>query len=277
MKQIFILQFILLMFGINAQIKISGNINYPPMTYKADTLEKALHNVYYNIDFIQDAKNNTRKKSTIGLLQIGKNYSKFFDSNQKIVDSLNYEFSKLEAISIKEVKELMANPVKWKAISLKNNNEQKVVVQNRAGQHFQYEETLPSIDWQLENEQKEILGHRCRKATAKFRGRNYTAWYAESIPINNGPYLFENLPGLIMEIYDSEKHYHFTAIAIDNKPTDIYLTKDKKRIHTTREKYRVAEKSFHENPEFHIITKAYNKDGSPMKLKAIPHNPIELE
>jgi hypothetical protein len=40
---------------------------------------------------------------------------------------------------------------------------------------------------------------------------------AKEIPINNGPYIFQNLPGLILELEDSDNNFHFTAIAMDKK------------------------------------------------------------
>lgn len=34
-------------------------------------------------------------------------------------------------------------------------------------------------------------------ATTQFRGLTYTAWFALDIPINEGPWKFHGLPGLI--------------------------------------------------------------------------------
>ncbi|WPC12057.1 GLPGLI family protein [Riemerella anatipestifer] len=35
-----------------------------------------------------------------------------------------------------------------------------------------------------------MLDHTCFKANLKFHGRNYTAWYAQDLPISDGPYKF---------------------------------------------------------------------------------------
>ena len=45
-------------------------------------------------------------------------------------------------------------------------------------------------------------------AKTTFKGRNYFAWYSIEIPINSGPYKFNGLPGLVVELFDSKKHYH---------------------------------------------------------------------
>lgn len=56
----------------------------------------------------------------------------------------------------------------------------------------------------------------CVKATAKFRGRTYEAWFASDIPIFNGPWKFGGLPGLILSLTDSKNEYHFECIGIEN-------------------------------------------------------------
>ena len=42
-------------------------------------------------------------------------------------------------------------------------------------------------------------------AKLEFGGRIWYAWYCKEYPISEGPYKFKNLPGLVFEIYDSEK------------------------------------------------------------------------
>jgi GLPGLI family protein len=52
---------------------------------------------------------------------------------------------------------------------------------------YQYTEDIEKIDWKLYDETMEIIGYTCKKATCKFRGRDYEAWYTVDIPINKGP------------------------------------------------------------------------------------------
>ncbi|VXB14125.1 conserved hypothetical protein [Flavobacterium sp. 9AF] len=67
----------------------------------------------------------------------------------------------------------------------------------------------PLINWKLIEENKLIGKYNCFKAEADFRGRNYTAWYCADLPYNVGPWKFNNLPGVIMELYDSESKVIF--------------------------------------------------------------------
>ena len=52
-------------------------------------------------------------------------------------------------------------------------------------------------------------------AVSDFRGRTWIAWFASEIPISDGPWKFNGLPGLIMEVYDAKKHFHFSLVGIE--------------------------------------------------------------
>ena len=78
-------------------------------------------------------------------------------------------------------------------------------------------DTLHRFEWHITGEQKKILDYTCTKATTTFRGRHYEAWFTEVIPFPNGPWKFGGLPGLIMEVYDSEKIYKYELSGIDLK------------------------------------------------------------
>jgi GLPGLI family protein len=65
-----------------------------------------------------------------------------------------------------------------------------------------------SWDWELHDETKSIANFLCQKATTHFRGRIYTAWFAQDIPVKFGPWKFHGLPGLILEVYDENYYFH---------------------------------------------------------------------
>lgn len=74
---------------------------------------------------------------------------------------------------------------------------------------FDYKEPLPKINWKIKDVTKKIEGILVQKATCKFRGRNYIAWFALEIPIPLGPWKLNGLPGLIIEAYDTNKELLF--------------------------------------------------------------------
>ncbi|MDV3925526.1 GLPGLI family protein [Elizabethkingia anophelis] len=84
---------------------------------------------------------------------------------------------------------------------------------------------------------KSIEGLRAQKATTQFGGRNWIAWFTNDIQIQDGPYKFCGLPGLILNIEDEGKTHIFNLVGsqklnytpslIDSKMKEIFITKEK--------------------------------------------------
>ena len=102
------------------------------------------------------------------------------------------------------------------------------------------EEIIPKINWKIFDEEKMIADtYRCKKAVGKFRGRTYTVWFAEEIPISSGPWKLGGLPGLILEAEEDEQKYafHFSSLKrldqednIENKVRELKVVPDEKPI-----------------------------------------------
>ena len=81
---------------------------------------------------------------------------------------------------------------------------------------FIYEEPgVPSMDWHLIDSTKQIGGYICRAATVEFRGRTYFAWYTPEIPVPLGPWKLQGLPGLILDVRDSDRRIVFEVSTIN--------------------------------------------------------------
>ncbi|WP_052158287.1 GLPGLI family protein [Lacinutrix jangbogonensis] len=79
---------------------------------------------------------------------------------------------------------------------------------------YKISEKISNFDWELIEEEKTIGNIVCYKAKTTYRGRDYIAWYAPSIQLMFGPWKFSGLPGLILEIYDTQKTFLWTAKSI---------------------------------------------------------------
>ncbi|MEL7122486.1 MAG: GLPGLI family protein [Bacteroidota bacterium] len=84
-------------------------------------------------------------------------------------------------------------------------------------------EVAIDLKWDLLNETQIIAGQVCSKATTHYGGRLYTAWYTTEIPIPDGPYVFNGLPGLILKVVDSKGWYSFTINDMILKSTKRYI------------------------------------------------------
>lgn len=95
------------------------------------------------------------------------------------------------------------------------------------------EPRLPNITWQITSEKKSIGSFSCQKATTHFRGRNYTAWFTMDIPISNGPWKLQGLPGLILEATDDAEEVKFLFLSIEmpsTRSTAIKVPTDGKKV-----------------------------------------------
>ena len=94
------------------------------------------------------------------------------------------------------------------------NAGETIVARIIAGDHYWYTEPTEMPVWQILSETKELLGYSCQLATCDFRGRQWYAWFSTDIPVNEGPWKLFGLPGLVLEAWDSKKHYAYKAVGL---------------------------------------------------------------
>lgn len=114
---------------------------------------------------------------------------------------------------------------------------------------FVYEEPINTWNWGIGDSTKVILGYECVMATTDYHGRKWTAWFAPEIPVQNGPWKLDGLPGLILEATAEGGQYSFIATGIqqtDKAIRPIYLAHEYEM--TTRLKYLKSRRAFMDNP-----------------------------
>ena len=83
----------------------------------------------------------------------------------------------------------------------------KITYQDRINRNvFGYEEEIP-MKWNITSDKEKIGEYNTQKATTEFGGRKWNAWFSSDIPIQDGPYKFQGLPGLIVKIEDDGQNY----------------------------------------------------------------------
>ena len=153
---------------------------------------------------------------------------------------------------------------------------------------YLYEEPLDLMDWKVSFETKEILGYQCFKAECDFRGRHWTAWCTMQIPVQDGPWKFCGLPGLILETEESQGHYAFRCIGIETRKKPIVWYNGVDYQYCTRTDVVKQMEDYHADWNAYVlrvfpgkIVRAKN-DGSFEEVsvgekKVLPYNPVELE
>lgn len=86
-----------------------------------------------------------------------------------------------------------------------------------------YEEPFSEIEWNIvEDSTKTILDYQCIIATTDYHGRKWTVWFTPEIPMQDGPWKFCGLPGLVMEASEPSGQHSFTANGIETSSQPIY-------------------------------------------------------
>ncbi|WP_392437344.1 GLPGLI family protein [Cruoricaptor ignavus] len=273
----FLFLFLFCQFSIFSGQEFSMIQRFTAPKFRSDIKEKSDFVVLYEITF-SDGKGKSSIAKT--LLQSGYNYSKFLDVNTIGRNSLIQAHSKLESVGAKELNELGQFNVAYKKSVLKDYLSNSILYQERLFKNtYQYSEPIPKIKWILGNSEKTLLGYKCKSASTDFRGRKYNAWYTEEIPKSDGPYIFQGLPGLILQITDEVGTYDFTAVAIEKKKMNIYWRNEENIVPVTRENFRKMQQNYFENPGIFMSGKAFDQYGNEISLqnKKRLYLPLELE
>lgn len=103
-----------------------------------------------------------------------------------------------------------------------NDNKSQFYYYNSINKNFYFRERIMDesilvkedknlYNWKINDSTKIIGGYQTQMATTNFRGRKYVAWFTKEIPIPYGPWKFNDLPGLILEVSDSTGSFYAIA------------------------------------------------------------------
>lgn len=210
------------------------------------------HRFIYDVVYKKDSTSNITTKENY-ILDIGTKETKYYTYDFFVADSLitnNIPFPK----------------------EMKLNTSDIIVHKNNNNEFFQYDllentvlqlQTNDTQKWNLSQEKKNVKNLSLQKAITTWGGRNWTAWFAEEIPLQEGPYKFHGLPGLIVEIYDDKKNYHFELVRsekIKEEENQFIEMSEKLGIPITWEKYKTAKLKYYESPVNFIKNSAENSE-----------------
>ncbi|WP_129583027.1 GLPGLI family protein [Flavobacterium cyanobacteriorum] len=103
---------------------------------------------------------------------------------------------------------------------------------------FRYSYSEPAnLKWEILKETKQIGQYKARQAKCKAYGRQWFAWFTSEIPLNYGPYKFSGLPGLILELHDSQNQFSFSLQDFQKKVIRRKLPNSKDYQQLDKEKF----------------------------------------
>lgn len=173
--------------------------------------------IIYEVKFKpQMIKDSTSTEQMLLQIDLIKKESFYQSYNRLKYDSLTLEINKLGRNDlsnglINSLPSYSFNHIIYKNL-VKNNFE----ISENIMTHWYSSDFLFDPKWNLINGSKMIQNYNCNKAKIRFGGRQWIAWYTSEIPIQDGPYKFHGLPGLILELYSDDGDFQFTTIALHN-------------------------------------------------------------
>lgn len=171
----------------------------------------------YDYHFISDSTNKEKIQSEIMVLEVTPKFSKYYSEIVFKNDSISKSIYDKEAAatgSFTERSDLHKGLVRYTVI--KENPSQKTFLITRIGQSKLKIEDKRNLDWKIQPEKEKVGAFNTQKATTIFAGRKWTAWFTTEIPIQDGPYKFRGLPGLIVKLEDESKSHRFELKGIKN-------------------------------------------------------------
>lgn len=220
-------------------------------------------------------------------LDIGSNITHFYNQSKE-----QWEQQVLQMILSGGVIDLRkAEPVKCMDFEFLKNypkNGQTLFQESWALRTYHCIEKSETPDWQLiPDSTTTIIGYHCQLAKTNFKGRTWYAWFAEDIPLPEGPWKLIGLPGLTLKAYDENKEYSFTAIGMSTltAPTPITFPKAK-REEISQKDLREFKEKFTPGMVLETLNikniKIQDEKGNPIDMKKFMNkknvfNPIELQ
>ena len=181
------------------------------------------YKIIYELQWKPDSKINKTETELTTLLTT-KDEVSFFES---------YDLFRADSTATKAVLDMrkrndgqlrfptMKDDAKFRELIVKDFKNKKYTTERKFyNKSFSIEYSCP-MKWKISNEKSQIFGYNVQKAELNFRGRSWTAWFTNDIPISDGPYKFYGLPGLILKISDKTNDYKFDIVGITKEENNI--------------------------------------------------------
>jgi len=233
--------------GIIASIILLVFINPIFAKFETENIGKARIVVIYNLSFRVDTNDLDRVRHERMMLLIGNDKSMFASYNELRQDRILKGMGNVH--TTQPITVGAGAPLTHFNFHIhKYFKENKLTYKDQVMMdRYIYETPLNFINWHLTDQKSEHMGHTVQKATARFGGRKWEAWFAPAIPISDGPYKFNGLPGLILKIQDTENHFVFSAESMLEPEEEIAIYRVRSKTHRVPREQFLSIKQNHIN------------------------------
>lgn len=204
----------------------------------------------YEYKFISDSTNVDDVKTEMMFLDTTKDGSKYysytvFNSDSIMKVDLEKQLAATGSINVKS--DMRKGNVRYSVT--KTYPDYKINLHRRLGMDSYNISDDRKINWKISSEKEKIGEWNVQKAEADFAGRHWIAWFSTEIPIQDGPYKFRGLPGLIIKIEDKTGSHKMELKGIKNivGDVDVNVWKAKEIVVNSRQFQKVI-KEYENDP-----------------------------
>lgn len=198
---------------------------------RAQTTESVIAKAFYHFEHIIDTNYRDKPQKENMALYLARNASlyasmdnlaKMEELERSIKQQMAENGGELKSINVKKTGRVTSDLVYY------FTDKDRLFTETRLVTNYLVEEAPYKIDWSITQDTMNIAGMTCYKATAPFRGRNWTAWFNPEMPFQTGPWKLHGLPGLIVEARDDREDVIFTFAGFEVvKPQEVSQKKQK--------------------------------------------------
>lgn len=222
--------------------------------------------VIYSYSFSLDSLKKNEVKNEIMYLDIDNDKSIFYSYPTFVKDSImrmQYTNGGRIDVNTDNLKKIFNNSnVKFFVEKNRSHNSSllflNIGMDNFAVKSYNY------LNWSISEEFRNIENYRVQKATCLAFGRKWIAWFDPELPISDGPYKFEGLPGLILELQDDKNEHIFKLLAIQkNKASNQFF---KKSVEISEIEFKKLWHEFKKDPAKSYRLQSFSSSNGSVKM-----------
>jgi GLPGLI family protein len=204
----------------------------------------------YEYKFIPDSTNIEDVKTEMMFLDTTKDGSKYysytvFNSDSLMKADLERQLKATGSINVKS--DMRKGNVRYSVT--KTYPDYKINLHRRLSMDAYNISDERKINWKILPEKAKIGEWNAQKAEADFAGRHWTAWFSAEIPIQDGPYKFHGLPGLIVKIEDKTGSHKLELKGIKNITGELDINVfEAKEIAVNSKQFQKVVKEYENDP-----------------------------
>lgn len=164
----------------------------------------------YEYKFIIDSTDRENLEKELVVLQVNSKGSEFYSYQKFKMDSLASIDVDKQIHNDSEIinpKHIYRGKINYTVSKMYPSFETYFKTFMGANEYKVSDERKPN--WKILPEKEKVGEFNTQKAETKMYGRTWTAWFCTEIPIQDGPYKFHGLPGLILKLADKSGSHIF--------------------------------------------------------------------